>query len=157
MRNYINLKPPLAVDPGWLYWTMPDFKKNNPDSDQVAALLFVTRKKEIGTLYKPTPVLDADRKKLLGIIGNMLEEGSTPTKGSTPTIIKIDGGEIGSCFTIQVFDDIPKNFRPKIALQPEMLKDSKWIEATKKLALVVLPTLAPPPLWKGDQVNHARQ
>jgi len=63
-----------VVDPGWLYWTTPDFKKINPDSDQVAALLYVMRKKEIGILYKPTPVLDADREKLLGIIGNMLKE-----------------------------------------------------------------------------------
>jgi hypothetical protein len=63
-------------------------------------------------------------------------------------IIKIDGGEIGSCFTIQVFEDIPKNFRPEIALQPKMLKDSKWDEATKNLALVVLPTLAPLPFGK---------
>jgi hypothetical protein len=110
MRNYINLKPSSAVDPGWLYWTTPEFKKNNPDSDQLATLLFVTRKKEIGILYKPTPVLDADKKKLLGIIGIMLEEGSTPA------IIKIDGGEIGLCFTIQIFEDIPKmklHFNPK--------------------------------------------
>jgi hypothetical protein len=142
MRNYINSKSVLAVDQGWLYWTTPEFKKNNPNSDQVAALLFVMREKEIGILYKPTPVLDADKKKLLGIIGNMLKEGSTPG------IIKIDGGEIGSCFTIQVFEDIPKNFCPKIALQPEMLKDSEWDEATKNLALVVLPTLAPLPFGK---------
>ncbi len=100
------------------------------------------RKKEIGILYKPTPVLDADREKLLGIIGNMLEEGSTPA------IIKIDGGEIGSCFTIQVFDNIPKNFRPKIALQPKMLKDSEWTEATMNLALIMLPTLAPLPFGR---------
>ena len=78
MRNYINSKPPSAVDPGWLYWTTPEFKKNNPDSDQVATLLFVMRKKEIGILYKPTPILDADKKKLLAIISNMLKEGSTP-------------------------------------------------------------------------------
>jgi hypothetical protein len=142
MRNYIYSKPPSAVDPGWLYWTTPEFKKMNPDSDQVAAFLFVTRKKEIGVLYKPTPVLDADKNKLLSIIGNMLEEGSTPA------IIKIDGGEIGSCFTIQIFDDIPKNFRPKIALQPEMLKESKWANAMKDLALVVIPTLAPLPFGK---------
>jgi hypothetical protein len=118
------------------------FQKKNPDSDQVAALLYVMRKKEIGILYKPTPVLDADREKLLGIIGNMLEEGSTPA------IIKIDGGEIGSCFTIQVFDNIPKNFRPKIALQPKMLKDSEWTEATMNLALIMLPTLAPLPFGR---------
>jgi hypothetical protein len=139
MRNYINLKPPPAVDPGWLYWTTPEFKKFNPDSDQVSALLFVTRKKEIGILYKPTPILDADKKKLLGIIGNMLAEGSTPA------IIKNDGGEIGLCFTIQVFKDVPKNFHPEIALQPEILKDSKWDEAMKNLALIMLPTLAPLP------------
>jgi hypothetical protein len=87
--------------------------------DQVAAFIFVSRKKEIGVLYKLTPILDADKNKLLGIIGNMLEEGSTPA------IIKIEGGEIGLCFTIQVFKDIPKNFCPEIALQPEMLKDSE--------------------------------
>jgi hypothetical protein len=132
----------LAVDPGWLYWTTPEFKKINPDSDQVAALLFVTRKKEIGILYKPTPVLDADKKKVLGIIGNMLKEGSTPA------IIKIDGGEIESCFTIQVFEDIPQNFCPEITFQPKILKDSKWDETTKNLALVMLTTLAPLPFGK---------
>jgi hypothetical protein len=68
----------LTVDPGWLYWPMPEFKKTYPDLDQVAAFLFVSRKKEIGVLYKPTLILDADKNKLLGIIGNMLEEGSTP-------------------------------------------------------------------------------
>ena len=142
MRNYIYSKTPSAVDPGWLYWTTPEFKKMNPDSDQVAAFLFVTRKKEIGVLYKPTPVLDADKNKLLGIIGNMLEEGSTPA------IIKIDGGEIGSCFMIQIFEDIPENFRPEVALQPEMLKESEWANAMKDLALVVIPTLAPLPFRK---------
>ncbi len=137
MRNYINLKSPLAVDPGWLYWSTPELKKTNPDSNQVATFLIVSRKKEIGVLYKPTPVLDADKNKLLGIIGNMLDEGSTPS------IIKIEGGEIGSCFTIQVFEDIPGNFRPEIALQPEMLKDREWVNATKDLALIMIPTLAP--------------
>jgi hypothetical protein len=121
---------------------MPEFKKMNPESDQVAAFLFVTRKKEIGVLYKPTPVLDADKNKLLGIIGNMLEEESTPA------IIKIDGGEIGLCFTIQIFEDIPKNFRPEIAIQSEMLKESKWANAMKNLALVVIPTLALFPFGK---------
>jgi hypothetical protein len=52
------------------------------------------------------------------------------------------------CFTIQVFKGIPENFRPKIALQPEMLKDSKWVNATKDLALIVIPTLAPLPFGK---------
>jgi hypothetical protein len=142
MQNYIYSKPPSAINQGWFYWTTPDFKKINPDSDQVAALIFITRKKEIGIIYKPTPVLDAEKKKLLGIIGNMLEEGSTPA------IIKIDGGKIGLCFTIQVFEDVPQNYRPEIALQPEMLKDTEWDGATKSLALIVLPTLAPLPFRK---------
>jgi hypothetical protein len=137
MQNYIYSKTPLAIIQGWFYWTMPDFQKINPDSDQVATLIFITRKKEIGIIYKPTPILDAEKKKLLGIIGNMLDEGSTQA------IIKIDGGEIGSCFTIQVFEDVPQNYRPKIALQLEMLKDAEWDGATKSLALIVLPTLAP--------------
>jgi hypothetical protein len=49
---------------------------------------------------------------------------------------------------MQVFEDIPENFRPKIALQPEMLKDSEWVNATKNLALIVIPTLAPLPFGK---------
>ncbi len=51
-------------------------------------------------------------------------------------------------FTIQIFKDIPENFRPEIALQPEMLKDSKWVNAAKDLALIVIPTLAPLPFGK---------
>ena len=69
-------------------------------------------------------------------------------EGSTPAIIKINGGKIGSCFTIQVFEDIPQIYRPEIALQPEMLKDTEWDGATKSLALIVLPTLAPLPVGK---------
>jgi hypothetical protein len=107
----------LAVDSGWLYWTTPKFKKINPYSDQVAVLLFVTRKKEIWILYKPTPVLDADKEKLLGIIGNMLEEGSTPA------IIKIDGGEIGLCFMIQVSSRTsPRTSALKLHFNPKCCK-----------------------------------
>jgi hypothetical protein len=73
MQNYIYSKNPSAIDQGWFYWTMPDFQKIYPDSDQVTALIFITRKKEIGIIYKPTPVLDAEKKKLLGIMGNMPE------------------------------------------------------------------------------------
>jgi hypothetical protein len=76
MQNYIYSKTPSTIDQGWFYWKTPDFQKINPDLDQVAALIFIMRKKEIGIIYKPTPVLDAEKKKLLGIIGNMLEEGS---------------------------------------------------------------------------------
>jgi hypothetical protein len=37
----------------------------------------------------------------------MLEEESTPA------IIKIDGKEVGSCFTIQNYMEIPRSFAPK--------------------------------------------
>ncbi len=49
---------------------------------------------------------------------------------------------------IQVFKDVPQNYHPEIALQPEMLKDTEWDGATKSLALIVLPTLAPLPFGK---------
>ena len=94
MRNYIKYKPHLIVKQGWIFWSTPNFKTISPDSEQIAALLFINKKKEIGIIYRPTPVVSMDGK-LLGIIGNMLEEGSTPT------IINVDGKEVGSCFTIQ--------------------------------------------------------
>jgi hypothetical protein len=65
--------------------------------------------------------------------------------GSTPVIIKIDGDEVGSCFTIQNFMDIPKTFCPEIPLQFDSVKDTNWAKANKDIALVILPTLAPLP------------
>ncbi len=95
MRNYINYKPPLIFEQeGWIYWSTPNFKAISPNSDQIATLLIINTKKEIRIIYRPTPVFSTDGK-LLGIIGNMLEEGSTPA------IINVDGKEVGSCFTIQ--------------------------------------------------------
>jgi hypothetical protein len=87
MRKYINYKPPSIVDQGWVLWSTLNFKTFSPDSEQIATLLFINKKKEIGIIYRPTPVVNTDGKQL-GIIGNMLEEGSTPT------IIEIDGEEV---------------------------------------------------------------
>jgi hypothetical protein len=119
MKNYINYKPPLIVKQGWGFWSNPNFKAISPDSEQIAALLFINNKKEIRIIYRPTPVVSTDGK-LLGIIGNMLKEGSTPT------IIKIDGKEVGSCFTIQNYKEIPKIFAPKTPSKPKMVKDTEW-------------------------------
>ncbi len=72
----------------------------------------------------------------------MLEERSTPA------IIKIDGKEVGSCFIIQNYEEIPMIFCPQIPLQAKMVKDAEWEEATKDIALIVLPTLAPLPFGR---------
>jgi hypothetical protein len=141
MRNYINYKPPLIVKQGWIFCSSPNFKAISVNSDQIAALLFISKKKEIGIIYRPTPVAITDGKQL-GIIGNMLEEGSTPT------IIKINGKEVGLCFTIQNYEDIPEIFCPKIPLQAKMVKDTEWEEVTKNIALIVLATLAPLPFGR---------
>jgi hypothetical protein len=55
MRNYINYKPPLIVEQGWISWSTPNFKAINPDSDQIAALLFIKkiRKLESSTDQNP--------------------------------------------------------------------------------------------------------
>ncbi len=134
----MNSKPPSVVDCNWIYWSRSDFKGINPDSNKNAALLFVTRKKEIEIIYKPTPVVD-DAGNLQAILGNMLDNRSNPA------IIKIDGDEVGSCFTIQKNLDIPENFCPEIPLQIDSVKDTNWEKANKDIALVILPTLAPLP------------
>ena len=141
MRNYIKYKPHLIVKQGWIFWSTPNFKTISPDSEQIAALLFINKKKEIGIIYRPTPVVSTD-SKLPGIIGNMLEEGSTPA------IIKIDGKEVGFCFTIQNYKEIPKIFCPEIPLKAKKVKDTEWEVATKDIALIVLPTLAPLPFGR---------
>jgi hypothetical protein len=58
MRSYIHLKSPSTVDPEWVYWLTAKFARIDLDSDQIAALLFITRKKKIGVVYKPMPVKD---------------------------------------------------------------------------------------------------
>ncbi len=141
MRNYINYKPPLLVEQGWIFWSTPHSKTISPDSEQIATLLFINKKKEIGIICRPTPIVSIDGK-LLGIIRNMLEEGSTPA------IMKIDGKEVGLCFTIQNYEEIPEIFCSQIPLQAKMVKDTEWEAATKDIALIVLPTLAPLPFGR---------
>ena len=81
------------MDTDWIYWTTPHLKDIEQHSNQIAALLFITRKKEIEVLYKPTPIID-DKGNYQGIMGNMFDEGSTPA------FVMIDGDNIGSCTTI---------------------------------------------------------
>jgi hypothetical protein len=55
MRSYINSKPPSKVDPKWIFLSASQLKSIKPDLDEIAALLFISRKKEVGIIYKPTP------------------------------------------------------------------------------------------------------
>jgi hypothetical protein len=126
------------VDREWIHWSTADYKSIDPDSNSIAALIFITRRKEIKIIYKPTPVVD-DKGKLLAILGNMLDNGSTPA------IIKVNGDKVNSCFTIQNFRDIPEAFHPKIPLHIDSVKGTEWEKAKEDVTLVVLPTLAPLP------------
>jgi hypothetical protein len=87
-------------------------------SDESPPCFFVTRKKEIKIVYRPTPVID-DGGNFLGIIRNMLNDGSIPA------IIKVDGNNIGSCFTIQNFTDIPDISCPEIPLIADSVKNTE--------------------------------
>ena len=140
MRLYSASKPPSPINSDWIHWTNKShFKNIEADSNQISALLFITRNKEIEIIYKPTPIINDANDQFEGIMGNMFDDGSTPA------IIKIDGDDIGACTTIQVFPDLPEAFRPEFALLANSVKDTEWQEAKKELALIVIPTMAPLP------------
>jgi hypothetical protein len=88
MCSYLISKPLSKIDVGLINWSAEDFKNLDPESNQIAALVFFTQKLNICTIYKPMPVKN-DSGSLSGIIGNMLDEKSTPA------FIKIDGKEVG--------------------------------------------------------------
>ena len=108
----------------------------DPESNQILALLYLNWKKEVSFLFKPTPILNHERK-LIGILGNLLD------KASTPVITKIDADEVGFCFTIQNFNDIPEEFCPEPPLIIDMVKDTAWESALNDIALCALPSLVP--------------
>jgi hypothetical protein len=140
MRLYSASKPPSPINSDWIHWTNKShFKNIEADSNQISALLFITRNKEIEIIYKPTPIINDANDQFEGIMGNMFDDGSTPA------IIKIDGDDIGACTTIQVFPDLPEAFRPEFALLADSVKDTEWQEAKMELALIVIPTMAPLP------------
>jgi hypothetical protein len=137
MFLYTVSKPPSVINPEWIFWSKNEFGQGIAP-EQVSSLLFITRKKEICALYKPTPVFN-DRNKLNAIIGNMFNESSSPA------FFKINKDEIGSCYAIRDFNLVPAEFRPEIALQADLVKDTDWDEANMEIALITIPTLAPLP------------
>jgi hypothetical protein len=99
------------------------------------------KEKDVCTVYKHTPVKNAEGK-LLGIISNLYNEGSTPA------IVKLHDNEVGSCFAIQKFDDIAKEFCLEIFLTANMVKETDWGQAMTKIAIIATPTLIPLPFGK---------
>jgi hypothetical protein len=144
MKSYSLSKPSSFVDPEWIYWSTSDFAKIDPDSNQIAALFYLTRKKEVSLLFKPMPILNHEGK-LIGILGNLLD------KASTPVIAKIDADEVGSCFVIQNFNDIPDEFCPETPLIIDTVKDTAWESALNEIARCSLPSLVPIPF--GIQIE----
>jgi hypothetical protein len=56
--TYLTLKPPFKIDPNWITWSLNNFANLDPHSESVAALIYVTPKRDIGVIFKPTPVKD---------------------------------------------------------------------------------------------------
>jgi hypothetical protein len=137
MVRYTVSKPPSAVNPAWIFWSQSDFKRGLA-SDEVSSVIFITRKKEVSVIYKPTPVTNK-RDELISIIGNMFNESSSPA------FFKIDQEKIGSCYAIREHTKIPAEFHPEIALQSDSVKDMDWEDAQMEIALIAIPTLAPIP------------
>ncbi len=76
MVRYTTSKPPSVVNPEWIFWSKSDFKQGLAPDD-VSSVIFITRKKEVSVIYKPTPVIN-ERDELISIIGNMFDKSSSP-------------------------------------------------------------------------------
>ena len=136
MVRYTVSKPPSAVNPKWIFWSKSDFKRGIT-SDKVSSVVFITCKKEVFVIYKPTPITN-ERDELIFIIGNMFDESSSPA------FFKIDQDKIGSCYAILEHTKIPAEFCPETALQADSVKDTDWDDAQMEIALIAIPTIALP-------------
>ncbi len=66
-------------------------------------------------------------------------------EGSTPTFLKINNDEVGSC---REHNKVPSEYCPEIPLQADLVKDTNWEDATNKILLIAIPTLVPLPYGK---------
>ena len=133
MVQYTASKPPSMINLEWIFWSKSDFEQGLTP-DEVSSIIFITRKKEVCVIYKPTPISN-DRNEFISIIGNMFDESSAPA------FFKIDKDEIGSCYAIRDHNLVPTKFQPKIALQSDSVKDTDWEDAQMEIALIAIPTL----------------
>jgi hypothetical protein len=138
MWSYLTSKPPSQVNSSWFTWSLGDFTNIDPESDKIAALLYVTQKNKIGIIYKPTPIKKPDGT-LIGIIGNVF------SKKCTPAFFKIDGDEIGPCYAIQKHEEIPTKHRPEISLQADIVKGTNYEDYPHEISMWVSPNLSPLP------------
>ena len=143
VRYYTASNPQSVVDPSWIFWSRNDFARDLAP-EQVSSLLFITRKKEICVIYKPTPVFN-ERNELIAIIGNMFDESSSPA------FFKIDKDDIGSCYAIREHNKVPTEFRPEIPLQADSVKETDWDDAGVEIALIAIPNIVPIPF--GTEIN----
>ena len=139
MVNYTASKIPSVINPKWIFWLKNEFGQGLAPK-QVSSLLFISRKKEICMIYKPTPVFN-DRNKLTAIIGSMFDESSSPS------FFKIGKDNIGFCYAIRNHNKVPMKIRPKIPLHANSVKDT-WDDAEMEIALITNPTIAPLPFGK---------
>jgi hypothetical protein len=149
MRSYITSKPPSQVNSSRFTWSLGDFTNINPESDKIAALLYVTQKNKIGVIYKPTPIKKLDGT-LAGIIGNMF------SKKCTPAFFKIDGEKIGLCYATQKHEEIPTEHWPEISLQADVVKGTNYEDYPHKISMWVIPNLSPLPFGAKNQANFAQ-
>ena len=133
---YSKSKPPSKVDKKWIYWSNEDLSKI--DHESISALVVIGKKGSINIIHKPTPVLNS-LGKLEAIVGNIHD------MKSTQSIFKIEGDEVGSCFAVEMYEDIPTNLRPEHPLGPEAVKGACYEEVNDELALVAIPNVAPLP------------
>ena len=69
-------------------------------------------------------------------------------ESSSPAFFKIDKDDIGSCYAICAHNTAPTEFRPEIPLHAKLVKDTDWDDAEMEIALIAIPTIAPPPFGK---------
>jgi hypothetical protein len=137
----LTSKPSSQLDSSWYNWSLGDFIKIDPESNEIAALLYFTCKREIGIIYKPTPIVKKDGT-LEGIIGNMF------SKKCTPAFFKIDGDKAGSCYAIQKHEDITSKHCPEMPLQADIVKGTNYENYPHKISMLVIPNLSPLPFGK---------
>ena len=64
---------------------------------------------------------------------------------STQSIFKIQGDEVGSCFTIERHETIPMNHCPEMPLGADAVKGTCYEDVDDEVALIALPIVAPLP------------
>jgi hypothetical protein len=137
MRYYTSSKQHTAVNPDWI---SQSFNKTLKDTN-IASFVYITKRKNVGVIYKPTPILDDDGI-IIGIIGNAYNEGSSPA------IIKIHFDKIGYYGAIRSAGTInEQEYCPESTLTGNIVDGIIWEESAKKGQLVfcAIHTLAPIP------------